>query len=47
MRVSEDVHERIRSEAEARGVSMSWFAERLLIESIERLLPGQKMRLTK
>ena len=47
LRVAEDVHERIRAEADERGLSMSRLAEQLLRESIERLLPPQKVRFTK
>jgi hypothetical protein len=39
--------ERLRAEAEARGVSIAWMANKLLAEGLERLLPADEFRLTR
>jgi hypothetical protein len=39
--------ERLRAEAEARGVSIAWMTNKLLAEGLERLLPATEFRLTR
>ncbi len=45
--VSGVVHERLEVEADARGVSMSWLANKLLTESLELLIPAAELKLTR
>lgn len=37
----------LRTEAQARGVSIAWMANKLLAEGLDRLLPAGEFRLTR
>lgn len=45
LRFDPDLHERLRAEAERRGVSLNWLVNRLLKEALEALAPIEQ-RLT-
>lgn len=44
--IAPEVLDRLDREAEARGVSRSWLAAKLLEEGLDRLLPASEFRLT-
>ena len=46
VRMNDDLRARVVAEAEARGVSASWFIERLVTEGLERLIPSDEFTLT-
>lgn len=46
VKVPDALHERLTTEAEARGVSLHWLIARLLGESVERLKPADTFTLT-
>jgi len=47
LRLRPDLRERLVREAEARGVQPGWLANKLIEESLDRLLPPEQFRLTR
>lgn len=47
VRLPDEIRDRVTDEAEARGVSASWFIERLVIEGLQRLIPASEFTLTR
>lgn len=47
VRFDADLHERLDTEAKARMVSVSWLVNRLVRESLDRLVPVEEYRLTR
>jgi hypothetical protein len=46
-RLSQELHERLTTEASARGVTLNWLVNKLLDEAVEYLKPAEEMRLTR
>lgn len=47
VRIPEDLGQRLRTEADARGVTVTWMVKRLLSEGLERIEPASDFRLTR
>lgn len=48
IRISDELHTRLKTEADKRGMSLQAFCSHLLLESLDNLLPTpRRLRLTK
>ena len=47
VRVPDELGDKLREEAEARGVTVTWMANRLLTEALSRLIPADEFSLTR
>lgn len=47
IRVAGPLRDRLRTEAEARDVSIAWLANRLLAEALDQLAPAEDFRLVR
>jgi predicted HicB family RNase H-like nuclease len=47
IRLPRDLDDRLRAEADARGVSITWLVTTLLRQTVERLIPADEWKLTR
>lgn len=45
--ITQEMRNRLDTEAEARGVKAGWLARKLLEEALEDLVPAEQLRLTR
>lgn len=47
IRVPDEIGDRLKSEAEARGVTVTWMANKLIAEAIAAMRPAEEFSLTR